>query len=556
MNKNLAQRLKQPATQKQNNMKQLFFSILAITTLGAFSQNINVSSNIKDVTVFLNGAQIYREAAKTIPAGTNVLVFDDVSPFVQPNSIQLKGKGDFTVLSVSFQNNYMKAKEMSPEVKVLQDSVDAINKRIRMNEMYYSVFEEEKAMLVANRQIRVNDNTIYVEELEDVANLFRRRFADINLKTIELEEEKKDLVEARTKYQNQINELNKGKTKSTGEILVEVSAKSNTTGKFELNYMVNQAGWNPSYDIRVEDLTKPVALDYYAKVWQNSQEDWKNVKLTLSTSTPNANNNKPVMYKWNLGYTQPVSYYNQNYRKAKAMPSMKEEYAPAAAMSIDGFEMDDATTTADYTQFSHTTTNTEYVISTPYNILSNGKENSVHIEKNELKADYKYYAAPKLDKDAFLLAKVTGWSEYNLISGNANIYFEGTYVGNSYINADGTQDTLDISLGRDKSIAIKRYQIKDFNKKSFIGTTAKQTIGYDIEVKNKKPIAIEIEIQDQIPVTTQSDIKIELLEDSKAKYDEEKGFLTWDLKLKPDAKETLTFKYAVTYPKDKQVNLR
>jgi uncharacterized protein (TIGR02231 family) len=135
------------------------------------------------------------------------------------------------------------------------------------------------------------------------------------------------------------------------------------------------------------------------------------------------------------------------------------------------------------------------------------------------------------------------------------IFIENTYIGESEINPDITKDTLQISLGQDKSISVKRQMIKKFNEKKIIGNSRKEIRAYEISLKNKKNSNIEIVVEDQIPISTIQEIEVELLESSNAVYDKTTGKLTWKINLNPGEEKKLQFKFSVKYPKDKTINL-
>ncbi|HAS43511.1 MAG TPA: hypothetical protein DCS93_23730, partial [Microscillaceae bacterium] len=196
---------------------------------------------------------------------------------------------------------------------------------------------------------------------------------------------------------------------------------------------------------------------------------------------------------------------------------------------------------------------TKFDISLPYSIPSNGQPQLVDIKNHTMKTIYAHSAVPKLDKDAFLMAQLVDWEKYNLLSGKANIYFEGTFIGETYLNANNTQDTLAISLGRDKRVIIDRKQIKDFSRKKFLGSNIKQTYGYEIALRNTKSTAVNITIEEQIPVSKNNKISVELLEAKGAKVDPVTGKITWKITLKPKETKKLYLKYSIKYPKKKQI---
>jgi uncharacterized protein (TIGR02231 family) len=211
----------------------------------------------------------------------------------------------------------------------------------------------------------------------------------------------------------------------------------------------------------------------------------------------------------------------------------------------------------EYVSVDNAGISTSFDIDLPYSIPNDGKQHMVAIKKYELPATYRYYAAPKLDKDAFLQAQITNWEDLNLIPGQSNIFYEGTYVGEGYIDVRNTSDTLTFSLGRDKKIVIKREQDKKQRSSKTIGSNVKETFAYTISVRNTRKDNISLVLQDQQPVSNDKDILIEDKETGKADYDETTGMMKWTLDLKPNETSTVKFGYTIKYPKGKHIdNLR
>ncbi len=197
--------------------------------------------------------------------------------------------------------------------------------------------------------------------------------------------------------------------------------------------------------------------------------------------------------------------------------------------------------------------NVEFQIDILYTIPSDGKEQLVAMDEFLLDAGYTYYAAPKVETDAFLVADVTGWEDVHLLAGKANIFFEGNYIGQSHIDPKATGDTLRVSFGRDNKVNIKRELLKDFTSKKFIATNKKETFAYEISVKNTKSQNIKIEIEDQVPVSNNSQITIEAEEISNAEYNKETGKLKWKFELAPAESKQVRLIYSVKYPKNKTI---
>ncbi|MCX6230775.1 MAG: mucoidy inhibitor MuiA family protein [Bacteroidetes bacterium] len=198
--------------------------------------------------------------------------------------------------------------------------------------------------------------------------------------------------------------------------------------------------------------------------------------------------------------------------------------------------------------------NLEYVIETPYSILSDGKDYAIRIKEAKMPVDYHYLAIPKLDADPFLICEVNNWQNLNLLDAKYNIFFKGTFVGESVLNTNEASDTLKISLGRDKNLYISRNGIKEINDKKVNDNNIKETVGWNITVKNTKPYPIHIIIEDQYPVTERKSIDIRLNDAMNAKVDAQSGKLSWDYILQANEKKEIKFNYTVKYPKYIGVN--
>jgi len=209
----------------------------------------------------------------------------------------------------------------------------------------------------------------------------------------------------------------------------------------------------------------------------------------------------------------------------------------------------------DYVSVADNTLNLAYDIDLPYDVPTNGKAQTATIATQEINAGYKHYAVPKLDKDVYLLAEIADWGKLNLMPGEANIIFEGTYVGKSFIDPNSTNDTLNLTLGRDKRVVVKRDKLIDYSSVKFLGSNKLQKFTYQLTVKNTKKEAINLLLKDQFPLTTNKEIEVELIDDGGAEVNTDIGVLNWKLNLAAGETRKIKFTYSVKYPKDKVLNL-
>ncbi len=190
----------------------------------------------------------------------------------------------------------------------------------------------------------------------------------------------------------------------------------------------------------------------------------------------------------------------------------------------------------------------EYAIEEPYTILSTGEDYNITIKEVQTELNYTYYAAPKLDGDVFLAARLDDPAELNLLPGKTNIFFAGTFTGESYLPADFLSDTLEISLGRDKNISVQRTGKKEVREKRIFSSTVREKAGWEIKLRNNKSKTVNIVVQDQYPITQKSAISIELLNAEGAEVNKDTGLLEWKLNLEPGKTQTVSFEYEVKYP--------
>jgi len=209
----------------------------------------------------------------------------------------------------------------------------------------------------------------------------------------------------------------------------------------------------------------------------------------------------------------------------------------------------------DYVSITDNALDVTYDIELPYDVPTNGKPQVATLKEASVPAIYKYYSVPKLEKDAYLLAEVSDWEKLNLLPGEANIIFEGTYVGKSFIDPASTNDTLNLTMGKDKRVVVKREKLTDYSSVKFLGTNKLQTITYELTVKNNKKDPIALILKDQYPISTNKEIEVELIESTDAANNTEIGVLTWKLELAPGESKKVRISYSAKYPKGKVLNL-
>jgi hypothetical protein len=614
---------------KNNTMlkKLLLAGSLFIVVAAKADDGTKIVSKVQKVIVFLNGAQVTRTASVNISAGTSTLVFENLSPGIDEQSIQVQADGDFTILSVKSELNYLSEELKEKNVEELRDQQKIIKDKISTKHDDLSVNGEEENMLLKNQSVKGDNTELNIVKLKEALDFEAQQLTEIRKNRTLINNEIRDLDIQLQKYNKQIAEILGGNTSITGNILVTVSSKTALETGFTLNYVVHNASWYPTYDIRAKNVNSPISISYKANVSQQSGEDWKNIKLTLSTGNPAVSGNKPELspYYLNFGMT-----YSNQYDKITSVSGMvKDEHnqpLPGATITVAGTsigsvsdangryniqvpdghqmltfrfigyekmeipvnsgtmdvnltpsraELDEVSVVgygsqrrtvitgavasisqgdvAPVVNLVENQTNVQFDIDNPYSIPSDGKQYTVEINQVDVPATYQYTVAPKLSTDVFLSANITDWNKYNFLPGEANLFFEGTFIGKSLLNSNAAADTLNISLGTDKNIVVTRTLQKELTQKESIGSNKKDTRDWLIEVKNRKNQPVSLLVEDQVPVSQNSAINVEAQELSGGNVDANTGKVTWNMNLKPQDDKKLELKYQVKYPKNQSI---
>lgn len=546
-------------------IKKIITSVLLLLFAIASAQKpVFTTAKVKNATVYFNAAEISQTASASLPTGTSEIVIKNVAVGLNESSIQIGSPSTVTVLSVQFTTNYISEYDTdtkSPELRRVRDSIVIVQKEIQ--KVNNTINSENKTiqLLDKNQQISGINSGLNVTELMKMVDYYKNKQIEIANNINTLSEKQQKLNELLYKLQSKLEiNANKEEKTSSGKLIVQVMNEVAGIVPLDISYLTNNASWTPFYDLRAESVTAPINMMYKAQVVQNTGIDWKKVKLTLSSGMPNQNNQAPMLSSWFLRDNSVVQTGYGTQRN-----KMNQLQGRVAGVAVENKELEEVVVTAapvmkkssvsDYTTVEENQLNISFDIDIPYDILSNGKVHSVSLKEIKLPASYKYYAAPRVENEAFLLAEIADYSKYNLLRGEANIIFEGMYVGKTFIEPNQTSDTLNLSMGRDKKVSIKREKVADKSGTKFLSSKKEQTFTYDITVRNNKKENIELLLKDQYPLTTNKEIEVELLQSDSAKVNTETGILTWQLQMKPNEIKKFRISYKVRYPKDQILNL-
>jgi len=537
-------------------------------------------TNVEKATVYLQGAQLFHSTDISVPAGMSNVIIEGVSPYLDQQSLQASGKVNFTIIDVFFNVKYpdetaiptkKPINKFLKQLKAYIDSISDVDFLIMANADKKNQFDIEKNILLSNRLMKGEFKRDSLNILKDAMEYLRQRLGNINTELMKVKREAQKLTNEKARLDEKYNELQELANKVDEEkqvkaqepvyqAIVSVSADVATQARLSINYYVANAGWTPDYELKASNTSNEIAIVHKANVQQTTGIEWNDVKLTISNGNPAMNNNKPELTSFYINFYQP--YRNTVEIKATSkVPKMQAENLEAimdmpTSTGIT-FSNDDAKIAGnvyDVTQVLENRTRVDYNIDLKYSIPTDGKNHQVAIAKKDVKASFEFYAAPKLDKDAFLLAKITNWEDLNLLPGYARIYFDGSFVGKTYINVNNNTDTLALNLGRDNSIDVVRKKLKDKNKNLITSNDKILTQSFTITLRNTKLSNIEIDVEDMIPLSNSQDIVIKNIALDGAVYDENTGRASWKLKVKSHETKTVTYVYEVRFPKDKLIS--
>ena len=618
----------------------LLLGLCAATVLPAAGQT-KVKTSAEKIILFIDGAQVTRTKQIDIPAGNSTIIFTGLSPYLDNKSLQVAAKGKFTVTSVNHRFNHTDSLERSNRQKALEQELRQIRQQQKEQKALLEVIEAEKELLKINCSVGNRNVATPLAAIKELNEYYISRMQESKHKTIETEER----IEALGKREQQLlaeqTQLGGKQSAPMSEVEVRIETPAACKGDFTLTYYVRNAGWFPSYDIRSDGLSEPMEISYKANLFQNTEEEWTNVSLTLSSSNPSTGNIAPRLETWWLDYGTTPPCYTSDWlgntisgtvldERREPLPGtivmvpgttigtvtdMQGRYsisvpdkasnlqfnyigyetqtlaisgntmnvvmqentaqldevvvvgygsAPSAALTgnASGIRVRNQAvpkraeeSTPMETTRVQTLLGYEFEIRQPYTIPSGGRSITAEIGRYNLPAAYTYRATPKIDKNAFLMAEVSDWTKLNLLDGEANVYFENTFVGKSILNPREAGDTLRFSMGLNRSILIERTKESDYSERRTIGSNQTQTVGWKFTIRNTRMEPALLILTDQLPVSRDNTIFVTGEELSGGTLDRNSGIVTWRLELKPGEVRELRLRYAVKHPKNRELQL-
>jgi hypothetical protein len=347
------------------------------------------------------------------------------------------------------------------------------------------------------------------------------------------------------KIQGEVIDANTGEpmpfTKVSFPSSPTIGAVTDVDGKFSVTVPRNERQIIASY-VGYQSSTLPINAPYLKFFMVADEVDLS--EITVSGETRNFGTEDQMLKQ--VSGVKVLSSSNYKTKKTKKFRTTNNpRFADDASQKI----VEDKKAQYAQTQVVKKDLRMEYQIQSKMTIPTDGMDHRVQIDNFELNASYEYHTAPKIDPSVFLAAQVTGWEKLNLLSGESNIYFDGTYIGKSYIDVNSTKDTLSFSFGKDAKVIVERTKVKDKSSTKVFGSRQKYEVTWEIRMRNNGGASIPIIVKDQFPISTNNDIKVKNGEFGTALLTEKTGILVWNLNLPLGGSQNLQFGYSVDYQK-------
>lgn len=554
----------------------LFFTLsffLSSVSL-VFASGIEVESRITKVTVYPDSALVSRVAAVQLNPGDYQIIFTGLVPQLDENSIRVSGSGNAKVkiLGAQLKKDFQE-KPADEEVEKLTRELEALtDARRRLGDEREAVLEERR--FVSSLKFYAQDELPKemarkmpsVKEVSDLARYMTEtlknnagQIQEIDLKIREIDR-KISLLQRKLGEFSQPTQLKRG-------IGVNVSVEKAGGLTLEISYLVFGASWAPLYDARAEFDQQKVEVISYGLVRQVTGEDWKDVELTLSTSRPTRSGRLPDITSWFVRpYEPPQVLRRKDKMVAMADMEMLEEakgFGPMAAQPALNALTKEEPAQMSYAQSAQTALSLSYKIRTKASVKSDGSEERLPIFSQQLKAEFKYAAYPKVSSLAYLRAHVTNALDLQMLPGRVNVFLDNEYVGASQVPLIGPGETFDLSLGVDESVKVKREILEKKVDETLLGnipsSVKRVDFKYKITLENYKSRKIILEFFESLPVPQDDRIKVKIDSPSIPVKDkdwkDQLGVWRWEIGLEPRAKKEVYFSYSVEFPKSMRVEV-
>jgi uncharacterized protein (TIGR02231 family) len=471
------------------------------------------SCPIKAIKIYKNTAQITRDVTFYLEKGEQKVALNGVPvQSLEKSSLRATGTGDALILETFYFlkkeriiNDTTTKKNIQKEMKELIEKRELLKKKL-LNQKKKIDFIEQFANSIISQKRPHKDlyELVSKETVTELAN-FQKYYTEQHeivdkesqLLKSEIEEINEKLLTLNTSFYAEKPTF-EDKITHQAIILLEGLKEGNCT--LELSYVVSNASWTSSYDLRALSTSEKFNIVYYGNIVQNTGEDWENTKISLSTSDPSTSNSPPPIPGMTLGIRQYSYSYNmststrrreQNEKLDFAMTqsrSLNMPLAPSASVQTvlsQNIEHESMKTVSSTSEKS--TTSSVFHIEKSTTIPSDGVSHKVQIGEVEFSGEFNHKCIPKLEPKAYAKVTAVNNSEFPFLEGPMNIFIDHNFVAKGNMKKTLQTEKLETYLGVDPSVKITYVSPHRFQeKKGWIKGTNKMSVNRKIKIKNTK----------------------------------------------------------------------
>lgn len=516
---------------------------------------INAKSKITQVTIYNTKAHIVR-STKVLASGEFIVQFQNLPAYIEKTSIQAKIKGNAVVRDLKFKEEFFQTFP-DQDMKILNEEEVAITKKkrklldsIEQNNLE-KLFLEKIIDKISSKENKF-EKTLDVSKWIQIISFYKEKLNDLFEEKRNLENELYDVDNELSEIKNKISKISSGRLKVKNIVELILKSSDDSEIEIELLYLVHNAGWIPSYDIRVNSNSKTMNITYNAIVRQNTAEDWNDVVIKLSTAKPNISGIQPELIPWRLSLANPLDYNAKMKRRSLSDSVFKMTYA----QSVRCEEVEEKELKIESADVENLITSTTFEVAGTSNIKSDNLDHKVSFLISDLPIEFEYSSVPKMGQYAYLRGKTKNTTGYPYLEGETNIYLDNCFIANANMKYVADDEEFWTSLGIDETIKIDYKFIK--KTQSLDGMFNKQNkfiYEYKITITNNKFSDEIVKIFDQLPISENDKIKINLIspeykENTEFLKKNELNFLEWILPIKSKEKIELNLKFSIEYPQN------
>jgi uncharacterized protein (TIGR02231 family) len=551
-------------------------SLLAILTLPlpCYAADVPVTSRVDQALLYGDRAEVTRLGANVpLPQGDSTLVFTNLPENILLDSIRVTGEAPGKVIIGAIETKLTNSAElMAPREKALQEMLQSLRDQRALLEADQAALVKKQAFqstLADQANMRAREDIATVDLNPDqwaaAADVIGKGLSDtlraIAAGTVAIRE----IDEQIAATERNLQELSTG-ARASYTVKIPVSSTGPTGMAVRLTYQIPNAGWGPIYDARLDTKSGKLNLTQYGNVRQNTGEDWTGVKLVLSTAQPARGTSLPDLE------TQWIDLFDPNAVRMRAERQIMSSKvmggaAPEAMASMDAVAPAPAIAPPELQEAQFESAQIEtggyvatYAIAGRTDVLADGSAKKVMIGDLDVSTDLIAVIKPQIAAEAYLTAKTKLGGETPLLPGQASLFRDGAFIGNTSLPLLRPGEDTELGFGIDDQVAVTYTTSKDEEGNAgMLGRDASHSKITKTEVQNLHSFAVKADVRQTLPVARNDKISVVLLKDATTPgyvedVDNIKGQLSWTLDLQPQQKSDVDFGWTVTWPKDTNLN--